>query len=94
MNEIEPPPSMVELIKGNLGADAIWKKWLNNLYENVRELVANELQAIKFGDSPSIDAFARARVSNPETIFDSKQIHSKQPLLWDERTTGTGAAGT
>ena len=42
-------------------------------------------------DSASIDAFARLRVSNPETIFDSKQIHSKQPLSWDDQeVSGSG----
>lgn len=28
---ILPPPSMVELVIGNLRADAIWKKWLSKL---------------------------------------------------------------
>jgi len=27
---IEPPPSLVDLVKGDKGSDAIWKKWLNN----------------------------------------------------------------
>lgn len=37
-----------------------------------------------YNDSASIDAFARLRVSNPQTLFDSKQIHDKQPLFWDD----------
>lgn len=37
-----------------------------------------------FADSPNMDAFGRLRVSNPLTIFDSKQIYDNQPLLWDE----------
>jgi hypothetical protein len=49
-------------------------------------------QAIRFDDSPSIDAFGRARVSTPETIFDSKQLFSKQPLLWAEKIFGGGAS--
>jgi hypothetical protein len=44
-----------------------------------------------FGDSPSIDAFARLRVSNPYTLFDSKQIHSKQPLFWDDQEVSGGS---
>ena len=32
----------------------------------------------------NLDAFARLRVSNPETIFDSKQVFDKQELFWDE----------
>jgi hypothetical protein len=41
----------------------------------------------------SADAFGRTRVSNPYTIFDSKQLHDKQPLFWDE-TTGGAATST
>lgn len=44
-------------------------------------------------DSASIDAFARMRVSNPETIFDSKQISSNGPLLWDDQlVSGSGGS--
>ena len=50
---------------------------------------------IKAQDSASIDAFARLRVSNPETIFDSKQIHSNQPLFWDDQqVSGAGTSST
>lgn len=46
---------------------------------------------IKAQDSASIDAFDRLRVSNPFTIFDSKQIFDKQPLFWDDQqVSGTG----
>lgn len=42
-------------------------------------------------DTPSIDAFARLRVAEPYTIFDSKQLYDKAPLFWDEEiTTGSG----
>lgn len=45
--------------------------------------------------SPTLDAFARLRVSNPTTLFDSKQIHSNQPLFWDDQATaGTGTSST
>lgn len=40
--------------------------------------------AVKMSDSASLDAFARLRVSEPLTIFDSKQIFDNQPLFWDE----------
>ncbi len=37
------------------------------------------------------DAFGRLRVSNPETIFDSKQIFDNQPLFWDDQEeSGSG----
>jgi hypothetical protein len=49
---------------------------------------------IAFSDSPSIDAFARARVSNPETLFDSKQLYDSQPLLWDDAEQSGGSTTT
>lgn len=43
----------------------------------------------------ALDAFARLRVSNPETLFDSKQISDNQPLFWDDRqTSGAGTTST
>ncbi|NIR25855.1 MAG: hypothetical protein GWN77_02605, partial [Gammaproteobacteria bacterium] len=41
------------------------------------------------------DAFGRLRVSDPETIFDSKQVYDNQPLLWDDQEesgSGTGSS--
>lgn len=43
-------------------------------------------------DSPRNDAFQRLRVSEPFTIFDSKQLHDKQPLFWDETTSGSATS--
>ena len=53
-------------------------------------------------DSPSIDAFGRWRVSNPTTIFDSKNIFNdpdladtveNQPLFYDnQQTSGDGTS--
>ncbi len=45
---------------------------------------------IKFADSAAIDAYGRLRISNPKTIFDSKQIFDNQPLFWDERLESGG----
>jgi hypothetical protein len=47
--------------------------------------------AIELSDSPSVDAFARMRVSTPVTTFNSKQLHDKLPQDWDEEIGGTGA---
>jgi hypothetical protein len=47
--------------------------------------------AIKFADSPSIDAFDRLRVSQPVTQFNSKLLWDKAPEIYDEDTTGSGA---
>lgn len=50
---------------------------------------------IKAQDSASIDAFGRWRTSNPQTLFDSKQIFDKQPLFWDDQeTSGSGTTST
>lgn len=42
----------------------------------------------EYGDTPSIDSFSRLRVSNPFTLFDSKQLHDKRDLFWDEEIGG------
>ena len=39
---------------------------------------------IRFDDSSNLDGFGRLRVSEPQTLFDSKTIVDKKPLLWDE----------
>lgn len=46
---------------------------------------------ISFNDGPALDAFGRLRVSNPVTVFNSKQLHSKHPTDWDEVIGGSGA---
>ena len=41
------------------------------------------------------DAFGRLRISQPATLFDSKQIGDKQPLIWDDQLiSGSGGAST
>lgn len=46
-------------------------------------------------DSPSTDAFGRWRVSNPVTLFDSKQVFDNGILFWDDsETSGTGTTST
>jgi hypothetical protein len=46
----------------------------------------------EYGDTPSIDAFGSLRVSEKFTIFDSKQLHDKQPLFWDESLGGSATS--
>jgi hypothetical protein len=46
----------------------------------------------EYGDTPAIDAFGRLRVSDPFTIFDSKQLHDKQPIFWDEELGGSATS--
>lgn len=54
------------------------------------------LQASDFvGGSAGSDAFGRQRVSNPEMVFNSKQIFDNQPLYWDDiQESGTGTSST
>ena len=54
----------------------------NNLRVSVQE----------YGDTPAVDAFARLRVSDNFTIFDSKQLDDKQPLFWDEELGGSATS--
>lgn len=73
------------------------------------EIIANQtdgsqITQIKYADSPAIDSFGRLRVSNPETLFDSKQIFDnpdrandteQTPLFYDnQETSGTGTSTT
>lgn len=52
-------------------------------------------QQVAFYDSANLDAFARLRMSSPETVFDSKQLADKQPLFWDDQlVSGSGGAST
>lgn len=52
----------------------------------------------KFGyadNTGNLDAFARLRVSDPQTIFDSKQVADKGPQFWDDQqTSGAGTSST
>ncbi|HET6497373.1 MAG TPA: hypothetical protein VFH61_18660 [Thermoleophilia bacterium] len=50
------------------------------------------VQPISIADGANLDAFSRLRVSNPETIFDSKQLWDEQPLFWSSSTIGSGSA--
>lgn len=46
----------------------------------------------EYGDTPAIDAFDRQRVSEPYTIYDSKQTHDDQPLFYDESLGGSATS--
>jgi hypothetical protein len=50
------------------------------------------VQAEASSTNPAADAFGRQRVSELFTLFDSQYQYDKQPLLWDERLAGDGAA--
>jgi len=46
----------------------------------------------EYGDTSAVDAFARLRISEPFTIFDSKQLYDKQPIFWDEIVGGSATS--
>ena len=47
------------------------------------------------GGGAGSDAFGRQRVSNPEMIFNSKQIFDNQPLYWDDvQESGSGTSSS
>ena len=44
---------------------------------------------------PANDAFGRLRVSNPTTLFDSKQLFDNQPNFWDDQeVSGSGTSSS
>ena len=54
------------------------------------------IQASDFvGGVAGSDAFGRQRISNPEMIFNSKQLFDNQPLYWDDiQESGSGTSST
>ncbi len=49
---------------------------------------------IQFADSPSVDPFGRARISNPLGLFDAQFTYNLNPLLYEAITNGSGATVT
>lgn len=75
----------------------------SNAQLNVTQYLSNGNEGIAYADSPAIDAFGRLRVSNPTTLFDSKNIYDdpdlastveNQPLLYDNQETSGSGTGT
>lgn len=48
--------------------------------------------SVEHPHNAEVDAYHRLRVSQPYTVFDSKHLHDKQPLTWDEKITGSGTS--
>ena len=48
--------------------------------------------AVKYSDSPNLDAFGRLRVSDITSLLELTHVYSKQPLLVDEVTAGTATS--
>lgn len=71
---------------------------LNNRRVGNRVDVANIVDSIttslpvRFGDSSSVDAFSRLRISEPVSRFDAQFTYGLQPLIYEQLTNGAGAA--
>lgn len=69
MAQLDPPPSNVELIKENFGADAIWKQWFNFLFEVVSDLQMTFFTQTAFTGTPTVAILATIEgVNSPYTI--------------------------
>ena len=49
---------------------------------------------MKAGDSPSVDAFGRWRVANPQNVFDAQFTYDLQPIIYEQITAESGATIT
>lgn len=50
--------------------------------------------AVSMSDSPSVDAFSRLRVSNPQILFASQFTYDLNPILMEQIVSGTGSSIT
>lgn len=67
----------------------------NLIYDKSKKYYRPQTDTDFAGGSAGADAFGRQRVSNPETIFNSKQIFDNQPLYWDDiQESGSGTTST
>lgn len=65
------------------------------IYDKTREFYRPFTNFDFAGGQAGIDAFGRQRVSNPEMIFNSKQIFDNQPLYFDDiQESGSGTSST
>jgi len=49
---------------------------------------------ITIKDSPNVDAFGRLRTSSPEGVFDCQFNYDLQPLIFEQKVSGSGATIT
>lgn len=67
----------------------------NLIYDTFREYYRPFTDKDFAGGLGGVDAFGRQRVSNPETIFNSKQIFDNAPLYWNDiEESGSGTSST
>lgn len=65
------------------------------IMQHAMEVVGDEDGVtMRLGDTASIDAFSRMRVSNPVGLFDSQLQYDESAIFWESQYTGTTAAVT
>jgi len=65
------------------------------IYDTFREYYRPFTDRDFAGGLAGVDSFGRQRVSNPEMIFNSKQIFDNQPLYWNDiEFSGSGTSST
>lgn len=65
------------------------------IYDKTREFYRPFTNFDFAGGQAGVDAFGRQRVSNPEMIFNSKQIFDNQSIYWDDiQESGSGTSST
>lgn len=75
-----------------------WEYVINSedypLHTKLDEVTITGGVKIGLADSAGIDPFGRLRVSEPFTVFDSKQLYDKAPLFFDEDITDNSGTAT
>jgi len=67
----------------------------NYVWDDIEQYWKPQVGADSSSKAAGSDAFGRLRVSDPETIFSSKQIFDSQPQYWDDiQESGSGTSTT
>jgi len=72
------------------GGGAIPKDSVTVTQSGTVTTTSSDTRKITTTDTFAIDAFGRWRVSNPVTLFDSKQLNDNLPLYWDQQVRNAG----
>jgi hypothetical protein len=89
VNDIEPPPSIVDLVTENLDADRIWKQWLYRLFEYIQVEDWHEVGAT--GEIAFENSWANRASGNDATAAFYKDPFN---VVWIGGVIDTGASGT
>lgn len=83
-------------IPRNSGGERVWVVNDESIPANVNIADASISGGVPLtiADSPSIDPFGRLRVSQPHTVFDSKQLYDKASIIFDESITDNSGTAT